>query len=146
MNVSIVYPNDSSLIDNEYFKERTDNGGEYNVQNAVGNPPSNVVNGKSSDISLYYITSAYRQETVINVTTLFDDRIYPGCNCKIVGSAIMGRSKTRSLAKDGSKITSYRNEMVTFRVTGKINYEFSTTNGNSMILQGPVVKDEYIGG
>lgn len=145
MNVSIVYPNDSSLIDNEYFKERTDNGGEYNVQNAVGNPPSNVVNGKSSDIPLYYIKSAYRQETVINVTTLFDDRIYPGCNCKIVGSAIMGRSKTRSLAKDGSKITSYRNEMVTFRVTGKINYEFSTTNGNSMILQGPVVKDEYIG-
>ena len=146
MNVSIVYPNDSSLIDNEYFKERTDNGGEYNVQNAVGNPPTNVVNGKSSDIPLYYIKSAYRQETVINVTTLFDDRIHPGCNCKIVGSAIMGRSKTRSLAKDGSKITSYRNEMVTFRVTGKINYEFSTTNGNSMILQGPVVKDEYIGG
>ena len=54
-------------------------------------------------------------------------------------------SKTRSLAKDGSKITSYRNEMVTFRVTGKIDYEFSTTSGNSMILQGPVVKDEYIG-
>ena len=125
MNVSIVYPNDSSLIDNEYFKERTDNG---------------------SDIPLYYIKNAYRQETNINVTTLFDDRIYPGCSCKIVGSAIMGRSKTRSLAKDGSKITSYRNEMVTFRVTGKIDYEFSTTNGSSMTLQGPVVRDEYIGG
>lgn len=146
MNVSIVYPNDSSLIDNEYFQERTDNGGEYSVQNAVGITPANVVNGRSSDIPLYYIKSAYRQETFINVTTLFDDRIYPGCSCKIVGSAIMGRSKTRSLAKDGSKITSYRNEMVTFRVTGKIDYEFSTTNGNSMILQGPVVKDEYIGG
>lgn len=146
MNVSIVYPNDSSLIDNEYFKERTDNGGEYSVQNAVGIIPANVINGNSSDIPLYYIKNAYRQESIINVTTLFDDRIYPGCSCKIVGSAIMGRSKTRSLAKDGSKITSYRNEMVTFRVTGKINYEFSTTNGNSMILQGPVVKDEYIGG
>lgn len=146
MNVSIVYPNDSSLIDNEYFKERTDNGGEYSVQNAVGIIPANVSNGNSSDIPLYYIKSAYRQESIINVTTLFDDRIYPGCSCKIVGSAIMGRSKTRSLAKDGSKITSYRNEMVTFRVTGKINYEFSTTSGNSMILQGPVVKDEYIGG
>lgn len=127
MKVSIVYPNDSSLIDNEYFQARTDNG-------------------SAMDIPLYYIKSAYRQETIINVTTLFDDRIYPGCSCKIVGSAIMGRSKTRSLAKDGSKITSYRNEMVTFRVTGKIDYEFSTTNGNSMILQGPVVKDEYIGG
>lgn len=125
MRVSIVYPNDSSLIDNEYFQARTDNG---------------------KDIPLYYIKSAYRQETIINVTTLFDDRIHPGCNCKIVGSAIMGRSKTRSLAKDGSKITSYRNEMVTFRVTGKIDYEFSTTSGNSMILQGPVVRDEYIGG
>ena len=146
MNVSIVYPNDSSLIDNEYFKERTDNGGEYSVQNAVGIISANVINGNSSDIPLYYIKNAYRQESIINVTTLFDDRIYPGCSCKIVGSAIMGRSKTRSLAKDGSKITSYRNEMVTFRVTGKINYEFSTTNGNSMILQGPVVKDEYIGG
>lgn len=146
MKVSIVYPNDSSLIDNEYFKERTDNGGEYSVQNAVGTPPANEVNGKSNDIPLYYIKSAYRQETIINVTTLFDDRIHPGCSCKIVGSSIMGKSKTRSLAKDGSKITSYRNEMVTFRVTGKIDYEFSTTNGNSMILQGPVVKDEYIGG
>ena len=146
MNVSIVYPNDSSLIDNEYFQERTDNGGEYSVQNAVGIIPANVINGSSSDIPLYYIKSAYRQESIINVTTLFDDRIYPGCSCKIVGSAIMGRSKTRSLAKDGSKITSYRNEMVTFRVTGKIGYEFSTTNGNSMILQGPVVKGEYIGG
>lgn len=146
MKVSIVYPNDSSLIDNEYFQARTDNGGEYSVQNAVGITPANIIKGSEMDIPLYYIKSAYRQETIINVTTLFDDRIHPGCNCKIVGSAIMGRSKTRSLAKDGSKITSYKNEMVTFRVTGKIDYEFSTTSGNSMILQGPVVKDEYIGG
>ena len=145
MNVSIVYPNDSSLLEGEYFKERTDNGGVYDVQNAVGITPANVINGSSKDIALYYVKSAYRQETVINVTTLFDDRIHPGCNCKIVGSSIMGRSKTRSLAKDGSKITSYRNEMVTFRVTGKIDYEFSTTNGCSMTMQGPVVKDEYIG-
>lgn len=145
MKVSIVYPNDSSLIDNEYFQARTDNGGEYSVQNAVGITPANIIKGSAMDIPLYYIKSAYRQETIINVTTLFDDRIHPGCNCKIVGSAIMGKSKTRSLAKDGSKITSYKNEMVTFRVTGKIDYEFSTTNGNSMILQGPVVKDEYIG-
>ena len=56
----------------------------------------------------------------------------------------MGKSKTRSLAKDGSRITSYRNEMVTFRATGKIEYEFSTTGGSSMNLQGPVVKDEYL--
>ena len=146
MNVSIVYPNDSSLLEGEYFQERTDKGGEYDIQNAVGITPANVIKGGSKDIALYYIKSAYRQETVINVTTLFDDRIHPGCNCKIVGSSIMGKSKTRSLAKDGSKITSYRNEMVTFRVTGKIDYEFSTTNGSSMILQGPVVKDEYIGG
>ena len=146
MNVSIVYPNDSSLLEGEYFQERTDNGGEYDVQNAVGITPANVVKGSSKDIALYYIKSAYRQETVINVTTLFDDRIHPGCNCKIVGSSIMGKSKTRSLAKDGSRITSYRNEMVTFRVTGKIDYEFSTTNGSTMTMQGPVVKDEYIGG
>lgn len=144
MNVSIVYPNDTALLEGEYFKERTDNGGEYSVQNAVGITPANTVNGMSSDIPLYYIKSAYRQETIINVTTIFDDRIYPGCNCKIVGSSIMGKSKTRSLAKDGSRITSYRNEMVTFRVTGKIDYEFSTTNGSSMNLQGPVIKDEYL--
>lgn len=146
MNVSIVYPNDSSLLEGEYFKERTDGGGEYSVQNAVGVASANVIQGSSNDIPLYYIKSAYRQETVINVTTLFDDRIYPGCNCKIVGSSIMGKSKNRSLAKDGSRITSYKNEMVTFRVTGKIDYEFSTTNGSSMNLQGPVVKDEYLEG
>lgn len=146
MNVSIVYPNDSSLLEGEYFKERTDNEGEYTIPNAVGITPANIVKGGTRDIPLYYIKSAYRQETVINVTTMFDDRIYPGCNCKIVGSSIMGKSKTRSLAKDGSRITSYRNEMVTFRVTGKIEYEFSTTNGSSMNLQGPVVKDEYLEG
>lgn len=146
MNVSIVYPKDSSLLEEEYFKERTDNGGEYDIQDTVGITPANVRKGGSSDIALYYIKSAYRQETIINVTTLFDDRIYPGCNCKIVGSSIMGKSKTRSLAKDGSKITSYRNEMVTFRATGKIEYEFSTTGGSSMNLQGPVVKDEYLEG
>lgn len=146
MNVSIVYPNDSSLLEEEYFQERTDNGGVYDIQNAVGITPANVIKGGSKDIALYYIKSAYRQETVINVTTLFDDRIQPGCNCKIVGSSIMGKSKTRSLAKDGSKITSYKNEMVTFRVTGKIEYEFSTTNASTMNLQGPVVKDEYLEG
>ena len=146
MNVSIVYPKDSSLLEEEYFKERTDNGGEYDIQNTVGITPANVRKGGSSDIALYYIKSAYRQETTINVTTLFDDRIYPGCNCKIVGSSIMGKSKTRSLTKDGSKITSYRNEMVTFRATGKIEYEFATTGGSSMNLQGPVVKDEYLEG
>ena len=146
MNVSIVYPKDSSLLEEEYFKERTDNGGEYDIQDTVGITPANVRKGGSSDIALYYIKSAYRQETIINVTSLFDDRIYPGCNCKIVGSSIMGKSKTRSLAKDGSKITSYRNEMVTFRATGKIEYEFSTTGGSSMNLQGPVVKDEYLEG
>ena len=136
MNVSIVYPNDPALLESEYFKERDDKGGEYSIQNASG----------KSDVPLYYIKSAYRQETIINVTTLFDDRIYPGCNCKIVGSSIMGKSKTRSLAKDGSRIVSYKNEMVTFRATGKIEYEFSTTNGSSMVLQGPVVKDEYLEG
>ena len=144
MNVNIVYPNDTSLLESEYFRERTDNGGRYDIQNAVGITPANVIRVGSTDIPLYYVKSAYRQETIINVTTLFDDRIYPGCNCKIVGSSIMGKSKTRSLAKDGSRITSYRNEMVTFRATGKIEYEFSTTNGCSMTLQGPVVKDEYL--
>lgn len=146
MNVSIVYPNDSSLLEGEYFKERTDKGGEYAIQNAVGIAPANIVKDNTNDIPLYYIKSAYRQETIINVTTLFDDRIYPGCNCKIVGSSIMGKSKTRSLAKDGSRITSYKNEMVTFRATGKIEYEFSTTGGSSMVLQGPVIKDEYLEG
>ena len=146
MNVSIVHPNDSALLESEYFKERDDKGGEYSIQNAVGITPANVIKGGKSDIPLYYIKSAYRQETIINVTTLFDDRIYPGCNCKIVGSSIMGKSKTRSLAKDGSRIVSYKNEMVTFRATGKIEYEFSTTNGSSMVLQGPVVKDEYLEG
>ena len=146
MNVSIVYPNDPALLESEYFKERDDKGGEYSIQNAVGITPANVIKGGKSDIPLYYIKSAYRQETIINVTTLFDDRIYPGCNCKIVGSSIMGKSKTRSLAKDGSRIVSYKNEMVTFRATGKIEYEFSTTNGSSMVLQGPVVKDEYLEG
>ena len=146
MNVSIVYPNDPALLESEYFKERDDKGGEYSIQNAVGITPANVIKGGKSDVPLYYIKSAYRQETIINVTTLFDDRIYPGCNCKIVGSSIMGKSKTRSLAKDGSRIVSYKNEMVTFRATGKIEYEFSTTNGSSMVLQGPVVKDEYLEG
>ena len=35
---------------------------------------------------------------------------------------------------------------ITLETLGKIDYEFSTTNGSTMTLQGPVVRDEYIGG
>lgn len=93
---------------------------------------------------LDYVKSAYRSENVINVETIFDDRITPGCMCAIQGNAIMGKHKGYG-KKAGSRLISYAKNVVLFRVTGGIQYEFSTTDGNSMFLTGITVDENYNG-
>lgn len=88
-------------------------------------------------IPLNYVKSAYRNEVVIHATTIFDDRIFPGCHCKIKGNAIMGKQQGRKT----SRIVNYTNETVIFRVTGGIEYEFSTTEDSYMSLVGPVIRE-----
>lgn len=93
-------------------------------------------------IKLNFVKMAYRNEVVIHASTIFDDRIYPGCYCQISGNAIMGKNRASSKKSlGGSRIQNYTNEMVIFRVTGEVEYEFSTTEDCSMTLVGPVVQE-----
>lgn len=108
----------------------------YGVRNSDGTYNTNSV------IFLDYVKCAYRAETGINVSTIFDDRIRPGCYCLIMGNAIMGRH--RSSGKYGGRILKTTNTAVLFRVTGGIRYEFSTTSGSNMDLTGVMVSEETV--
>ena len=79
---------------------------------------------------------------LLNVVTIFDSRIRPGSLCVIAGNAIMGRHTGRG-GKSGSRLISTTNRMVLFRVTGGIQYEFSTTEDSSMTLIGAIVEEDY---
>lgn len=91
-------------------------------------------------VQLNYVKSAYRNEVVIHATTIFDDRIFPGCYCEIKGNAIMGKHRGGG-RRSGSRIVSYSDEYVVFRATGGIQYEFSTTEDSFMTFVGPVIKE-----
>ena len=97
-------------------------------------------------MELFYINGAYRNETLISVNSPFDDRIYPGCLCSIMGNAIMGKSKTKSQSSKtfGVRHLPLKDEVITFRATGKIDYEFSTTGRSYMALQGNMVREDSI--
>ena len=101
---------------------------------------------KSKTVELFYINGAYRNETLISVNSPFDDRIYPGCLCSIMGNAIMGKSKTKSQSSKafGVRYMPLKDEVITFRATGKIDYEFSTTGRSYMALQGNMVREDSI--
>lgn len=99
-------------------------------------------NEKEPPVFLNYIKSAYRTENNINVTTIYDDRIRPGCICVIQGNAIMGRHSGRG-GKSGSRLIQTTNHAVAFRVTGGVNYEFSTTEDSSMTLVGSIYDDDF---
>lgn len=130
LKVCIVTPSDPKLKENKYFKLR-ESGGSYSVITSQTKAQGNKSDSqKAKVVELFYVNSAYRNETLINVTTLFDDRIYPGCLCAIMGNAIMGKNK-------GSRLSKVTDEVVVFRITSNINYEFSTTQKSSMSFTGP---------
>ena len=92
-------------------------------------------------VPLNFVKSATRSECLIYVETLFDDRITLGCDASIKSNAIMGKKFGSSKSKSGgSRILNYldNEEPIQFRVTGKIEYQFSTTEDSYMKLQGPV--------
>lgn len=98
----------------------------------------------SEVVWLDYVKSAYRSENVINVETIFDDRITPGCLCAIQGNAIMGKHRGYG-KKSGSRLINYAKNVILFRATGGIQYEFSTTEGNSMFITGVAVDENWKG-
>lgn len=106
----------------------------------VGGAVPNLETAENA-VPLNFVKGAYRNETVVNVSTIFDDRIYPGCYCKIKGNAIMGKHRGGG-KKAESRITNYTDVEVVFRVTGGIEYEFSTVLGSNMTLAGPVVSEK----
>ena len=92
-------------------------------------------------IPLNFVKSATRSENVITCTTMFDDRIYPGCMLRIKGSSIMGKvGHGRKSTQTGSRIIASPEE-VTFRSTGAIEFLFSTTEDSYMKIIGPTVSE-----
>lgn len=96
----------------------------------------------SAVVYLNYVKSAYRNETVIHCSTIYDDRIRPGCHCVIQGNAIMGRHTGRG-GKSGSRMISLTNQLVLFRVTGGVEFEFSTTEDSEMTLVGAIENEDW---
>ena len=58
----------------------------------------------------------------------------------------MGKSKTKSQSSKtfGVRYMPLKDEVITFRATGKIDYEFSTTGRSYMALQGNMVREDCI--
>lgn len=98
----------------------------------------------TTPVYLNYVKQAYRTEISMNVVTMYDDRIRPGCFCVIQGNAIMGRHLGRG-GKSGSRLIHTTNQMVLFRVTGGVEFEFSTTEDCSMTLIGAIIDEDYKG-
>ena len=108
----------------------------YTIGDSIFTP-----NGTTPVVPLNYVKSATRSECVIYAETMFDDRITPGCHVAIKGTSIMGKRFGSSKGQTkGSRILHYaeRDVPVVFRVTGKIEFLFSTTEDSYMKFQGPV--------
>ena len=95
-------------------------------------------------VMLNFVTAAYRTEVVVHVSTLYDDRIRSGAYVAIKANAIMGRHKGGG-KRSGSRMVAMTDKTVLIRVTGAVEYEFSTTEGSSMSFVGPVVNDDWKG-
>lgn len=91
-------------------------------------------------VKMNFTKGAYRNGNIINLNTIFDDRIYPGCVCSISGDAIMGKKSTSNTIR----FTSLKGTEVQFRPTGKIDFMFSTTDDSNMSLSGPILKVEKL--
>lgn len=95
-----------------------------------------------TNVDLNFVKGATRSENIITATTLFDDRIYPGCYCRIRGNSIMG--KQFGGRRSGGRLLIYTDSEVVFRATGSIEYEFSTTEDNYMTITGPVIYEKDV--
>lgn len=125
----------------EYYKENYINN-VYKVYTGDSWQNSKNWADKGSLVYLNYIKSAYRTENVIHCSTIYDDRIRPGCYCVIQGNAIMGRHSGRG-GKSGSRLISLTNQLVLFRVTGGVEFEFSTTEDSMMSMVGAIEDNNF---
>lgn len=126
---------------NEYFYEHFFDK-EPQIYYLAVDKAEKVQSAQSDYVYLNYVKSAYRTETIIQCSIMYDDRIRPGSYCVIQGNAIMGRHTGRG-GKSGSRLISLTNQLVLFRVTGGVNFEFSTTEDATMALTGVIVDENY---
>lgn len=119
------------LTGEAYYQANKEGGGQE--QGTLSNP-----------IRLNYVKAAFRTENVVQMQIVYDDRIRPGSYVLIRANAIMGKQMGRG-AKSGSRLYSLTNRVVMIRVTGGVEFEFSTVEDSVMTLIGPVVNDDYTG-
>ena len=122
-------------LDKFYEKEFVNN---YSVSIVLEENRDSVYVDATKAIPLNFVKGATRSENMITCTTMFDDRVYPGCILKIKGSSIMGRVGFGRPSRSGSRILTL-GEVVEFRAVGAIEYLFSTTEDSYMKIQGPVL-------
>lgn len=124
------------------YYEKNFKSEDYEIYTGEGWKQKTSGLSQNSVVYLNYVKSAYRTETVVYCSTIYDDRIRPGCLCVIQGNAIMGRHSGKG-GKSGSRLIHLTNKLVLFRVTGGVNFEFSTTEDSSMSFTGVVVDEDW---
>lgn len=85
-------------------------------------------------IDLSYVISAYRCGSIIHCSALFDPRIHQDAVIRIRRNAVLGR-------RVAGELLPLSMEIVNFRPVGGIKYVFSTTQENSMQMQGVAFAD-----
>lgn len=93
---------------------------------------------ENEPVPLSYVRYATRTENIVNIETMFDDRIKPNCYIKINSKAIMGKKRAGS----GSRLINYDGEILTLQITADIEYLFSTTEDSYMKIKSVVVGEE----
>lgn len=141
--VTVIAPKDWEKRAESAGKKTEEEKAKFYVENYSNERQTTVIGGslpdlrslgsKSNPIKLNFVKAAYRTETLITASTIFDSRLTPGKYCVIKSDAIMG--KGRSGSKVFNRITDTGNEAV-FRITGAIEYEFSTTEQSYMTFCG----------
>lgn len=109
----------------------------------IGSSAKPMSEGTSKNpIRLNFVKAAFRSENLVSISMIYDDRISPGKFCAIASNAIMG--KATSGTKLNSRLTSLPKNLTVMRITGTVDYEFSTTEMSGMTFTGPVVDEGVV--
>lgn len=118
---------------NEFFNENYSNDREVILVEGGSMKIPSRIGTADNPVPLNFVKAAYRSENIVFVSVMYDNRIRPGVYCSIAANAIMGKSQSGT--KLFSRITKYGEELV-LRITGDVEYEFSTTETGWMSFKG----------
>lgn len=121
----------------KFFSDNYSNDRQITIIGAPSLKSLKPIGTKDNPIRLNFVKAAYRSENVVFLSVMYDDRIAPGKFCTLSASAIMGKGSSGS--KLFSRITEYGKDIVV-RITGAVDFEFSTTDTSWMNFKGPVVE------